>query len=319
MTKRRAADPPTLSLSKGPPACPEPVEGPPAARRPSTAESKYARVLEALRGLPGAVVAFSGGVDSSLLLRAAKDALGERVLAVTARSPTYTASEEACASEVARLLGAAHRVIETDELDDPEFRMNPPTRCFACKRELFAKLRQLAVAQGGWEVLEGANADDRRDYRPGRRAAHEARVLSPLAAAELTKAEIRELARARDLPNWDAPAQACLASRLPYGVEITPERLERIGKAEAALRALGFVIVRVRDHGDVARLELRVDDLPRLLEPHVREAVVRATKDAGFVYVALDLEGYRTGAMNEVLAGEGAERRKPQMDTDEHR
>ena len=301
------ADLPALSLSKGP-ACPEPVEG-------STAESKYARVLEALRALPGAVVAFSGGVDSSLLLRAAKDALGEKVLAVTARSATYTASEEECAREVARLLGAAHRVVETDELDDPEFRKNPPTRCFACKRELFAKLRTLAVAQGGWEVLEGANADDRRDYRPGRRAAQEARVPSPLAAAGLTKAEIRELARARGLPNWDAPSQACLASRLPYGVEITVERLERIAKAEAALRALGFAVVRARDHGDAARVEVGVDDLPRLVEPRLREAVVRAVKDAGFVYVALDLEGYRTGAMNETLVGE----MKPPMDTDGHR
>ena len=266
-----------------------------------SAEDKYARLLEQLRSLSGAVVAFSGGVDSTLLLRAALDALGDRVLAVTARSPTYTPGEETCARDIALQLGAKHRLIDTDELADPEFAKNPPTRCFACKRELFCKLRVLADEAGGWEVLEGANADDLHDYRPGRRAAQEAKVRSPLVEVELTKAEIRELAHARGLPNWDAPSQACLASRLPYGETITVERLERITRAEAALRAHGFTILRVRDHGNVARLEVAPADVPRLLDAELRAAVVRDVKAAGYTFVALDLEGYRTGAMNEVL------------------
>jgi uncharacterized protein len=275
---------------------------PPAASGPEpTAERKYARLVESLRGLRGAVVAFSGGVDSALLLRAAKDALADRVLAVTARSPTYTPGEERCARDVAAAIGARHEVIETDELADPEFRSNPPTRCFACKRELFAKLRALADGAGGWEVLEGANADDARDFRPGRRAAQEAHVRTPLADAGLGKDEIRTLARARGLPNWDAPAQACLASRLPYGEEITTERLARIARAEAALHAHGFAVARVRDHGTVARIEVAAADVPRLLDDALRAAVVREVKAVGYAYVALDLEGYRTGAMNEVL------------------
>ncbi len=280
-----------------------------------TAEDKYRRLLESLRALDGAVVAYSGGVDSTLLLFAAHEALGARALAVTARSPTYTPDEEDCARRIAEGLGVRHRVIDTAELDDPEFRSNPPSRCFACKRELFARLSAIAEEERPARVLDGANADDERDYRPGRRAALEAGVSSPLLEAGLTKAEIRELAHARGLPNWDQPAQACLASRLPYGEEITRERLARIAKAEAALRARGFSTLRVRDHGSVARIEIDASDVARLLEPGLRAVVVRDVKDAGFTYVALDLEGYRTGAMNETL-GEG---KKPPMNTDEHR
>ena len=280
-----------------------------------TAEDKYRRLLETLRSFDGVVVAYSGGVDSTLLLCAAQEALGDRVLAVTARSPTYTPGEEDCARRIAQDRGARHRVIETAELDDPEFRRNPPTRCFACKRELFARLQGIAREERFSQVLDGANADDERDYRPGSRAAREAGVRSPLLEVGLTKAEIRELAHARGLPNWDQPAQACLASRLPYGEEITRERLERIAKAETALRARGFSTLRVRDHGSVARIEVAPDDVSRLLDAGLRAAVVRDMKDAGYTYVALDLEGYRTGAMNETLRVG----KKPPMNTDEHR
>jgi len=266
-----------------------------------TALAKYARLLELLRSYDGAVVAFSGGVDSTLLLAAAREALGERVVAVTARSATYTPGEEDCARRIAVQLGARLRIVETDELSDPEFRRNPPTRCFACKRELFARLRRIAEEERFGEVLEGSNVDDLRDYRPGRRAVQEAGARSPLLEAGLGKAEIRELARERGLPNWDQPAQACLASRVPYGEEITVERLQRIARAEAALRALGFSTLRVRDHGSVARIEVASDDVVRLLDAGLRAEVVRAVRDAGYAYVTVDLEGYRTGAMNEVL------------------
>ena len=263
--------------------------------------ARWARLLDELRKLPGAVVAFSGGVDSSLLLLAAREALRDRVLAVTARSATYTPLEEEAARELAARLGARWQAVDTDELSDPAFRANPPERCYLCKRELLTRLRAIAAQAGGAAVLEGSNVDDLGDYRPGRRAVEELGVRSPLLEAGLTKTQIRALARAHGLPNWDRPAAACLASRVPYGEELTVERLRRIGAAEQALRDRGFAVVRVRDHGAVARVELGTDELPRLLAAELRAGVVADLRAVGYTWVALDLEGYRTGGMNEGL------------------
>lgn len=263
--------------------------------------ARWARLLDELRKLPGAVVAFSGGVDSSLVLLAAREALRDRVLAVTARSATYTPLEEESARELAARLGARWQAVDTDELSDPAFRANPPERCYLCKRELLTKLRAIAAQAGGAAVLEGSNVDDLADFRPGRRAVEELGVRSPLLEAGLTKTQVRALARAHGLPNWDRPAAACLASRVPYGEELSVQRLRRIGAAEQALRDRGFVVVRVRDHGAVARVEVGADELPRLLEPALRDGVVADLKAVGYTWVALDLEGYRTGGMNEGL------------------
>jgi uncharacterized protein len=263
--------------------------------------ASYDRLVALLRGLGGVVVAFSGGVDSSLLLAAAVDALGERALAVTACSPSYPAREREQAVGIARLLGARHVLVDSDELDDPRYRANPKERCYHCKGALFAKLRTIADDRGLPALLHGANLDDAADFRPGSRAATEAGARAPLAELGLGKDDIRRLSRERGLPGWDRPACACLASRIPYGGEITPERLARIGGAEDAILALGFRVVRVRDHGEVARVELGVDELDSALEPGTRAAIAAACRDSGFAYAALDLEGYRTGSLNETL------------------
>jgi len=265
------------------------------------AEDKYARLLALLRETGGALVAFSGGVDSSLLLAAAHEALGERAVAAIGRSETYPAREREAASALAARIGARVRELETTELEDPAYVENPPDRCYVCKTALFTALRRLAQEEGLEAVVEGSNADDRSDHRPGMRAARELGVRAPLAEVGMTKVEIRQLARARGLPVWNKPSLACLASRIPYGSPITAPRLARIDRAEQAVRALGFEQVRVRDHGDVARVEVDPGELSSALE--AREQLVAGVRGAGFRYVALDLEGYRTGAMNEVLEG----------------
>ncbi|HCF61071.1 MAG TPA: ATP-dependent sacrificial sulfur transferase LarE [Myxococcales bacterium] len=264
-------------------------------------DALYEQLKDRIRELKRVVVAFSGGVDSTLLLAAAHDALGDLALGVTAVSATYPDHEHERACELAKLLGARHQVIETDELSDPTFRANPPDRCYHCKRELFDELFALAAAEGNAVVLDGSNVDDFDDYRPGRQAAKEVGVRSPLAELGLGKAEVRRLAKERGLPNWSEPACACLASRIPYGEQITAERLGRIGAAEASLRSLGFRVLRVRDHGSLARIEVGADELDRALEPKLREQIVRAIAGHGYAYVCLDLKGYRTGAMNETL------------------
>jgi uncharacterized protein len=266
-------------------------------------EKTYRDLVSAVAGMKSVLVAFSGGVDSSLVLAAAVDALGDRVLAVTAHSPTYTESEKGVAGSIAAFLGARHIFIETSELDDPSYRANPPDRCYFCKRALFLKLREMAAAGGLGAVIDGENADDRGDYRPGRRATAELGIRSPLAELGIGKAEVRRLARERGLPNWSSPACACLASRIPYGQEITRDRLFRIGRAEAGIMALGFKVVRVRDYGALARIEVGSGEIGLALDDAIRNRLGDLCRSCGYTYVCLDLDGYRTGSMNETIIG----------------
>ena len=248
-----------------------------------------------------ALVAFSGGVDSTLVLRLAADGGADRVLAVTGRSPAVPASELAEAIELARQIGVEHRILDTDELSSPGYVANESDRCYHCKTELFGKLEELRNAEGFSVVLDGTNAEDLDDHRPGWKARRENRVLSPLAEAGLTKDEIREASRRLGLPTSSKPAMACLASRIPYGTPVTPERLARVEAAEAHLAGLGFRQFRVRHHGEVARIEVDPAEMGRLDDTGLRERVVEGVKAAGYRWVALDLEGYRTGSLNEGL------------------
>ncbi len=260
---------------------------------------KLRRLERWLRARQSLLVAFSGGVDSSLLVTMASQVLGERVLAVTADSPTLPRADLRDAAALARHLKLRHRVIHTEEMKNPAFVANAADRCYHCKSELFAALAAMASREGLKGVADGSNADDRGDYRPGARAAREHGVLRPLQTLDFTKRDIRAASKALGLPTAYKPAAACLASRLPYGTPITPAALARIERAEAALHRAGFDHCRVRLHGDVARIELPAADLGRALAGRV--AVVRCLKRAGLRYIALDLEGYRTGSMNEAL------------------
>jgi uncharacterized protein len=247
------------------------------------------------------LVAFSGGVDSTLLLKVAHQVLGENVLAVTAVSETLPPGELEEAMALAASIGARHRIIRSEEMVNPAFQANPRNRCYYCKEELYGKLTALARAEGIPYVLDGSTLDDQSDHRPGRQAAKEFQVRSPLIEAKLCKAEIRELSRTLALPTWDKPAMACLSSRIPYGTPITAEGLRQVGEAEKALHELGFRQVRVRHHNEIARIEVEAEEIPRLLDPEVARRVVEALKATGYTYIAVDLEGYRTGSLNLII------------------
>jgi uncharacterized protein len=257
-----------------------------------------------------ALVAFSGGVDSSLALAVAARALPkERVLAVTSNNETYLPSELDLAEALARTLGVEHLVVNTRELDNPNYASNPTNRCYFCKNTLYSDLKALAQEKGYACVVDGANKDDEGDYRPGRKAAKELDVVSPLAVAGMGKAEVRELAKHLELPTWDKPALACLSSRFPYGQEITPEKLAQVARAEEYMRRRGYGQVRVRHHGEIARLEIGPDELERAFRE--RDEISTELKAAGFLYVALDLTGYESGSLNATLKQPGKKKMLP--------
>jgi uncharacterized protein len=266
-------------------------------------QAKVDRLRERIAALQSVAVAFSGGTDSSLLLAYSLTVLGpERVLAVTADSPTLPRRELADAQALAAELGARQLIIETDELADPRFADNPPERCYYCKRGLFARMREVADREGYCHLLYGATADDLGDYRPGMRAAQEAGALAPLLEAGLTKEDVRELSRALGLRTWDKPSMACLSSRFPYGAALTLEGLTRVEQAEDFLRhELGMRQVRVRDQGVVARIEVESAALVALVQEPLRDQVIARLKSLGYTYVTLNLEGFRSGSLNDVL------------------
>jgi uncharacterized protein len=272
-------------------------------RRAGTAdlEARESALYRALAERSSLIVAYSGGVDSAFLAYAATKVLGPGALCVTADSPSYPERHRQMAMRLAAEFGFRHEIIRTDEMARPEYRANAGDRCYHCKHELYTHLTAIAQDRGVAAVADGSNADDRGDYRPGRKAAREFGVLSPLDAADLTKSDIRELSHRAGLPTWDEPASACLSSRIPYFSEVTDEKLRTIEQAESVLRELGFRICRVRHHDTIARLELGLDEIARALEPGMADAIDRALRALGYQHVTVDLRGYRLGSLNEAL------------------
>jgi uncharacterized protein len=265
--------------------------------------ARLTRLRALVRDMESVLVCYSGGTDSALVLAVATEQLPGRAIGMTAVGPSLPATEQQDAVRIAAQLGAQHRLVELNEIDDPDYAQNGPDRCYHCRRLLYALARCKCEAWGLAEILNGTNADDLGDYRPGLRAAEQAGVRSPLVQAGFGKADVREAARLLGLSVWDKPAAACLSSRIPYGWAVTRERLAQVGGFESALKDLGFVQLRVRWHETIARLELGLDELPRLLQPEVRARVVETGRQHGFTYVTLDLAGYRTGSLNELLDG----------------
>ncbi|QDU98533.1 ATP-dependent sacrificial sulfur transferase LarE [Lignipirellula cremea] len=268
----------------------------------STLEEKREALLSYFRSLNNCVVAFSGGVDSAVAAKAAALALGDQALAVTANSPSLASGELDAARQLAEQIGIRHQVVDTQEFQSPQYVQNAPDRCYHCKTELYTQLEAIRQAIGPAVMVNGANVDDQGDYRPGMQAAAEHQVHSPLAACGFTKADVRALAAAWELPVWDKPASPCLASRIAYGEEVTPERVAMVDAAEQVLRGLGLVELRVRYHkGDMARIEAPAASLPLLAEETTRQALTQQLRQIGFRFVTLDLEGFRSGSLNSLI------------------
>lgn len=264
-------------------------------------EEKERTLRALLKSYESLIIAFSGGADSAYLAYVANSELGDRALAVTGDSASYPTFQRELADRLTRQFGIHHEIILTKEFEDTNYTSNPPNRCYYCKTELYTRLNDLRRRRGFAIICDGSNADDVGDYRPGRLAAREIDVRSPLEECRLTKAEIRELSRRAGLPTWDEPASACLSSRVPYGQVVTIEKLSMVDKAEITLKGMGFRQVRVRHHGDVARIEVACEELSRALNPEMAARMSSALKALGFKYVALDLDGYRSGSLNEAL------------------
>jgi uncharacterized protein len=276
---------------------------------------KYEKLKNILQEMGGVLVAFSGGVDSTFLLKTAHEVLGKNVLAVIASSETYPQREKEEALRLAQKFNIRYKIIETKELENSDFANNPPQRCYFCKKELFSKLKDIAEAEGIPYILDGSNYEDTADFRPGTKAAEELGIRSPLKEVHMGKSEIRQLSKRSSLPTWNKPSLACLSSRFPYYTKIDTKNLKQVAQAEECLRKLGFTQVRVRHHGQIARIEIESSEFLKITEKKVREAVIKDFKKFGYIYIALDLAGFRSGSMNEPLklasGKKQEEKRKP--------